>query len=132
MLSPAMMAQKRIKTSKVPAIVITNFKAKFSDVKKVKWRTVDSLYFASFMQGDKGMDVTFKTKGEWIETMSEIDIKDLPAEVVKGAYNLFTSATIKAAAKVEEATKKTLYILTLKFKGRKVEMTLDALGNQVS
>jgi len=127
-----LMAQKRIRLSKVPPIIITNFTAKFAAVKKVKWRKEESLYFASFMQNDKGIDVTYQSTGDWVETVSEIDIKDLPEAVVKGVHNLFTLAKLKEAAKVEGADKKTLYIVELKFKGRKVEMTLDEQGNQVS
>ena len=109
-----------------------DFIVKFPNATKVKWRKIESLYFASFMQDGKGIDVTYQSTGEWVETLSEIAVKDLPTVVVTGVSNLFTGAIIKAAAKVEQSTKETLYIVQLRFKGMKAEMTLDAKGNQVS
>lgn len=132
MITSGVHAQKRIKSSKVAPIVMKDFNVKFPNASKVKWRKIESLYFASFMQDGKGIDVTYKSTGEWLETLSEISIKDLPAEVATGVNNLFTNAIIKAVAKVEQSSKETLYIVQLRFKGRKAEMTLDAKGNQVS
>jgi len=123
---------QHIKSSKMPPIIIKDFNVRFPNVSKVKWRKIESLYFASFMLDGKGIDVTYQSTGEWVETLSEISINDLPTEVVTGVHNLFTAATIKAAAKVEQSTKEILYIVQLRFKGRKAEMTLDAKGNQVS
>ena len=132
LISSGVHAQKRINSSKVAPIVMKDFIVKFPNASKVKWRKIESLYFASFMQNGKGIDVTYQSTGEWVETLSEIDINDLPAEVVTGVHNLFTAAVIKAAAKVEQSSKETLYIVQLRFKGRKAEMTLDSKGNQVS
>lgn len=84
------------------------------------------------MQNGNGFDVTYQARGSWVETMSEIETKDLPDLVVKGVHKLYTLAKIKAAAKVEDAGKKTLYIVTLRFKWRRLEMTLDVHGNQIS
>ena len=122
---------QKMNASKVPPIIIKDFIVRFPTVKNAKWKKVESLYFASFMEDSKGIDVTYESGGIWVETLSEIDLKDLPNEVLNGVKNLYTSAKIKAAAKVEQSTKETLYIVQLRFKGKKAEMTLDVKGNQV-
>ena len=123
---------QNIKADRVPDSIKKQFNLQFPDVKKVKWKRVEALFFAQFSINGKGVDVTYKLSGEWIETLTEISISEVPAEVVTGINNIFTGAKIIAAASINQSTKEILYVVQLKCKGKKTEMTLDAKGNQVS
>ena len=123
---------QNIKADMVPSAVIKDFNTKFPDAQKVKWKRIEALFFARFKKNNKGIDVTYKSSGEWVETLTEISISEVPAEVVTGINNIFTGAEIVAAASVNQATKEILYVIQLKCKGKKTEMTFDAKGNQVS
>jgi len=45
---------------------------------------------------------------------------------------MYTDAHIKAAAKVEQSSKQTLYIIQLRHKSKKIELTLDSNGKATS
>lgn len=121
---------QRIKADKVPSAITKDFQTKFPFAVKVKWKKAGSLYFAWFIQEGKGIDISYESDGTWIETLSEINVADLPEAVVTGAHNIISSATIKAAAKIEQPAKDTGYIVMLKFKGRNIRMTFDSKGIQ--
>lgn len=123
-------AQKRINVSKVPQEVIKNYNLKFTNVKKVIWRKVDVLFEAEVFIGKKVSFVTFDTSGKWLETLTEIKVSELPAEVTAGVKKLYSSAQIKAAAVIEQSTNETLYIIQFRFKGKRGEVTLNKNGTE--
>lgn len=88
------------------------------------------LYEAEVFVEKKVSFATFDTAGIWVETLTEIEISELPAEVTAGVTKLFSSAKIKAAAKIEQSTNMDLYIVQFRFKGKKGELTLDKTGVQ--
>jgi hypothetical protein len=122
---------QKISEKKVPPIIKKDFIKKFPKPKKVKWKKIESLYFAQFSIGGKGIDITYESTGTWVETMTEIPVSDLPAEVVTGMNNIFTGAKIRTVAKIEQSSKEILYIIQLKYQGGKAEATFDKNGNQV-
>lgn len=124
-------AQKRINASKVPSVVMKNYNLKFTNVKKVIWRKIDRIYEAEVFIGKNVSFATFDTSGNWVETLTEIKISEIPVEVVTGVKNLYSSAIIKAAAVIEQSTNETIYIVQFRFKGKRGEVTLDKSGKQI-
>lgn len=123
-------AQKKVKAGKVPQEVMKNYNLKFPSVKKVIWRKYDVLYEAQVFIGKKVYFATFEGTGNWVETMNEIKVSEIPAEVIAAIKELFSSAEIKAAAIVEQSTNETLYIVQFRFKGKRGEVTMNKAGVQ--
>ncbi|HNW98740.1 MAG TPA: hypothetical protein PKK00_10065 [Bacteroidales bacterium] len=123
-------AQKKIETTLIPKEIIKNFNTKFTSVEKVVWRKIDVLYEAEVSSGNKVFYATYEANGNLIETLIEMKVSDLPAEVVTGVHNLFSSAKIKTAALVEQSSDEPLYIVQFKYKGKQIEITFDKNGKQ--
>ncbi len=123
---------QKIDISRVPSAITKDFNIKFPSVSKVKWERTETLFFARFMIYGKGVDVTYELDGNWVETMTEISLKDLPAEVITGISNIFdNTAKIKTAAKIETATNEILYVVRLRYNGKNKEVTLNEKGSIV-
>ena len=129
-LSPSVFAQRKLKSSEVPQEVLKSFGTKYTAYKKVIWRKMDVLYEAEVFIGKKVSFVTFEANGNWVETLTEIKLAELPAEVVAGVKKLFSSAKLKAAAIIEQSTNVNLYIVQFRYKGKRGEVTLDSKGVQ--
>jgi uncharacterized protein YxeA len=123
-------AQKRVKNADVPQPAVKTVNIKFPSYNKVVWRKLDTLYEAEVRIGKKYSYVTVGTSGKWIETLTEIKISELPAEVADGVHTLYSSAKIKAAAVIERLSEETQYIIEFRFHGKRGVVTLDKKGKQ--
>lgn len=130
-ISPTVFAQHKLKSSEIPQEVQKTFSDKYPSYKKVIWRKIDVLYEAEVFLDKKVSFVTFEANGKWVETLTEIRLSELPAEVVAGIKKIFSSAILKAAALVEQAASGDLYIVQFRYKGKKGEVTMDSTGKQV-
>lgn len=126
--STTVLAQHRLKSSEVPQEVLKSFNSKYTEYKKVVWRKVGVLYEADIFHGKKLCFATYEANGTWVETLTEIKVSDIPAEVIAGVKSIYSSAIIKAGAKIEQASNENLYIVQFKFKGKRGEVTLDEKG----
>jgi len=126
-----MYAQK-LTSDQIPTAIKNDLQTKFPSIQKIKWKKVESIYFAQFSQNGKGIDVTYQSDGIWIETLTEILTEELPTNIIFGIDYMFSNAHIKAAAKVEQSSKQTLYIIQLRHKSKRIEITLDSNGQQIS
>ena len=82
----------------IPAAVQESFKKNFPDVTVKKWEKEDGNFEANFSKDGKTMSATFDAKGAWMETETDIAIKDLPASVSSYVKEHYSGATIKEAA----------------------------------
>ena len=83
------------------------------------------------MLNGKGIDVTYDTIGNWVETLSEIALGELPSTVLESINNLFRNCKITSAARIEQYSSDALYEAEIKFNGRKSIATFDSKGNQI-
>ena len=86
-----------------PAAVQEAFKKNFPGVTVKKWEKEDGNYEANFTKDGKTMSATFDEKGTWIETETDIAVKDLPAPVNAYVKEHYNGATIKEAAMLKTA-----------------------------
>ena len=82
----------------IPAAVQESFKKNFPNVTVKKWEKEDGNFEANFSKDGKTMSATFNAKGAWMETETDIAIKDLPASVSSYVKEHYSGATIKEAA----------------------------------
>ena len=84
-----------------PASVLEAFKKNFPGVTVKKWDKEDRNYEANFTKDGKTMSATFDAKGVWMETETDISIKDLPAPVAAYVKEHYKDAAIKEAAMIK-------------------------------
>lgn len=82
----------------VPAAVQESFKKNFPGVTVKKWEKEDGNFEANFSKDGKTMSATFDSKGEWMETETDIAISELPVAVTSYVKEHYSGATIKEAA----------------------------------
>ena len=102
-ISNAAFAQK-ISVDKVPAPVMSAFKAKFPMLGKVKWEMESANeYEAGFKSNGVKQSASFDQNGKWIETETEIKVSQLPTVVQQSIAKQFAGFKIEEASKVESA-----------------------------
>ncbi len=129
-LATGLFAQK-ISSSQVPSSILKDFSNKFTEAKKVKWVKEENNYEVEFTLNGKGKDVTYDTIGNWVETLSEIPLGELPPTVIDSIKRLFQNCTITGAARIDQISNAALYEAEIKFNGKKSIATFDSNGNQV-
>ena len=101
LMSISAYAQK-ISADKVPATVISAFKAKYPAATKVEWVIVNTTDFkAEFLFNGEGYSANFDNTGKWLESEMEIIVNELPAVITTAMAKDFSGFRIKAASKVE-------------------------------
>lgn len=70
----------------------------FPGVTVKKWEKEDGNYEAYFTKDGKTMSATFDAKGTWMETETDIAVKDLPAPVSAYIKEHYSGSAIKEAA----------------------------------
>jgi len=76
--------EKIIKESEVPKVVFDSYKIKYPEAKSKSWIEGEDNYEVAFNLNEIELEASFSLKGEWLETIKKIDIKDIPAEVLEG------------------------------------------------
>jgi hypothetical protein len=100
-MSNAACAQK-ISADKVPATVVSVFKAKFPNATKITWEIENANEFeASFKLNGKEVSANFDNTGKWLETETEIRVSALPSAVQVALTKDFTGFKIEEASKIE-------------------------------
>lgn len=95
---------QKIKSSSVPASVVSGFKQKFPNVKKAKWEMeTATIYEAEFKQNGEEISANFDANGAWLETETEIEAKDLPQSISDKLKADFNGYEIEEASKIESA-----------------------------
>ncbi|HLP49380.1 MAG TPA: PepSY-like domain-containing protein [Chitinophagales bacterium] len=123
LISAGLSAQK-INNDKVPAAVMSAFKAKFPAVTNATWELESKTeYEASFKLNGTEVSANFDNTGKWLETETEIKIADLPAAILATLLKDFAGYKVEEAAKIESVKTGSCYEAELK----KDNETFDAL-----
>ncbi|MEP7318553.1 MAG: PepSY-like domain-containing protein [Panacibacter sp.] len=80
-----------------PAPVQAAFAKNFPGITAKKWDKEDGNYEANFSKDGKTMSVTFDISGAWLETETDIAVKDLPGSVTAYIKEHYKGAGIKEA-----------------------------------
>jgi hypothetical protein len=121
---------QKIKSCQVPDLILKDFSSKYSNAKRVKWIREELNYEVEFIIKGKGMDVTYDTVGNWVETLSEITVNELPSVIVGSINKLFSDCKITSAARLDQYNTDAYYEAEIKYKGKKSVATFDSKGNQ--
>ena len=110
----------------IPAVVQEAFKKNFPGVTVKKWDKEDGNFEANFSKDGKTMSATFDAKGKWLETETDIEVKDLPASIVSYIKAHYNNAAIKEAAMLKTPAGDKY---EAEVKGVKKDLLFDANGN---
>lgn len=69
---------------KIPSAVTDSFKEKYPDANGVEWRDKVSVFSAVFSRDGVSYEAKYNSKGEWLNTESELAVDDLPSDVREG------------------------------------------------
>jgi len=97
------------KCCEAPEAVKAAFANAYKDVENVKWSKENNAWEAEFKMKDVEMSANYDTIGNLLETESEINVKDLPAEISKYVTKNLAGAEIKEAAKITDAKGKVTF-----------------------
>lgn len=97
----------------VPKEVSESFANKYQKAKAIKWENEDNnLWEVEFKIANIEYDASFSINGEWLETETEIKVKELPENIKQKIASDFSDFEIEEAEKIE----------TPKYKGFEVEI----------
>ena len=114
----------------VPPDVTKAFNGKYPDATNIKWGKESAKeYEAEFKLNGSNVSANFGTDGTWVETETVIKVTDLPAVVVTAIKKNYPGAVITMAEKLEQPGNKLFYETTIKVKGKKKTLELNADGS---
>jgi hypothetical protein len=119
----------------VPEIVQKNFTKKFPRAENVSWDKVDNNYKADCFFRGRGTYAEYTPEGEWVQTVTDMDVKALYPPVEKYLIENFKKDKVVLAEQAIRADKKNYYYVQVarKEKDRKepyiFELFFDKMGN---
>jgi hypothetical protein len=85
-----------------PKEVQDSFAKKFKSAMDIKWEQEKNEWEAEFKMNGTCMSASFDNAGQWLETETEIDRKDLPAEIHKAINLKFNGWEIDEIESIEK------------------------------
>jgi hypothetical protein len=111
-----------------PENVKKEFQQKFTGAKSIKWSTEkENEWEAEFKLNGNEMSACFDNSGKWLETETEVSVKDLPAAVANTLKNEFTGFKTDEISTIENPEMKG-YEFSLKNKESKLTVVIGADG----
>lgn len=133
-ISLSLFSQKTL-DSEVPEIVQKNFNKKYPNAENVSWDKVDNNYKADCFYKDLITYAEFTPEGEWVQTIMEVDNRELFPPIEKYLDENYPKDKIIMAEKATLATRQDYYYVQLerKEKGSKepviFELFFDKTGH---
>lgn len=108
-----------------PQAVLTAFRQKFTDLKKVHWGLEKNGEWEAEFDGADGKEISanFSAAGKWLETETEIAFSELPAPV----QTALQGKKVKETARIQRADGSVIYEAEVKRK----DLLFDASGNML-
>lgn len=120
-----------IDENNVPQAVHDAFKKKFPEIEIDNWE-MEAEYEAEFTQNGKEVEVSFYPDGTISQIEYEIDVDELPEDVINSVFTAYPYCEIEAAEKVEKGDGTFLYEVDLKFEAQfTAEGEMVALGKDL-
>lgn len=113
MITSLTFAQK-IQEKDVPASVKASFKRNYPNIKAVKWDKEGEKFEASFDLNKIDNSVLFDAQGNILETEVEIELNQLPKEVLEYVKANYKGQNVKEAAKITDAKGIVIYEAEIK------------------
>jgi hypothetical protein len=124
---------QKLSVDKVPAAVITAFKAKFPNATKVEWSMENAKeYEAEFKMNKAEQSANFAEDGRWLESEVEIEKSQLPQVVIDAINQLYPGAKIDEVEQASNPESDLFYGVTVKLKGKEYDIDLKVNGDVIS
>jgi hypothetical protein len=67
----------------IPRAALTELQQQYPEAEAVEWTQYDRQYVAGFfdLAASRAVEMTFDKRGRWIQTLTNLDLQDLPPEV---------------------------------------------------
>jgi len=118
---------QKIKDNDVPSEVRLSFQKLHPNIKDVDWEKEDANFEAEFEAGKTETSVVFDSKGNILETETEIASSELPATIANYISTNYPGQNIKEAAKIVTANGTVMYEAEIKDK----DLIFDSNGSLV-
>lgn len=118
----------------VPEIVYKTFNKKFPRAEDISWDKVDTNFIAEFYFRGVGTYAEFSPGGKWVQTITDLDVKNLYPPVQKYIDENFAKDKIVFAEKAMKADKQDYYYVQLSRKDKEtkelhtIELFFDKTG----
>lgn len=80
---------QQITNDKVPPAVGKAFRARFAAAQQDSWRKTGDVYTAVFYNGKLTQSATFDATGNWLQTQTELQVKEVPKAVLQTVSKQF-------------------------------------------
>lgn len=112
-----------------PIAVQEAFTQKFPGAKEVKWGKENATEWeANFIINETKTSANFDSKGNWLETETEIPVTQLPPAVLASLQNNYPNWKVTSADKIESEKKGTFYEAAIQSANKKKEVFLKEDG----
>ncbi len=109
-------AAQETDSSFVPEIVIKQFNRKFPRAENVAWNKVDDNFKADFFFKDRSTYAEFSPEGDWIMTITDLDLKTLYPPIQRYLDENFKKDKVILAEKADKADRQDYYYVQLQRK----------------
>lgn len=121
--------QQKVNSQEAPEAVQKTFEAKYPGENDPDWeKDSHGNYESHFKIDGIKYRADFRPNGQWIETETSIDKKDLPKAIRKIIETEFDDEEINEVEKVEHYSKGTFYDVEFKRKGKNKDVEFKADG----
>jgi hypothetical protein len=122
---------QKLSEKDIPAVIVTNFKQSFPDIKKATWEKEDDYFEAEFALQGQETSATFDVDGKLLETETEIRFSDLPAPVKAALATSYKGAKVKETARLISPTGTVTYEAEVAIGSKSQDLVFDAEGHEV-
>jgi hypothetical protein len=85
-----------------PREVQAAFSKQFNTVQELKWEQEDNEWEAEFKSDGTEMSASFDNSGNWLETETEITMKNVPADIIKAVNLKFNGWEMEEFERIEK------------------------------
>ena len=118
-----------IPADKVPVKIKQAFEARFPKATDVKYELETRDYEVSFKSGGVSMSADFDPTGKWMETETDIPVKDLPKEVAASLLKNFPGFKTESTSRIETSGGEITYEADIRKDKEKYEVSFSLKGD---
>jgi hypothetical protein len=115
-------------TDKIPQAAKQSFKAQEAGVKGEKWEIEDGIYVVEFEKDGVEMEIGYDKDGNMMFIETEIEIGDLPVNVLEYIQEKYPEAETEGAEKIVKSVE-VYYEVELELDETEIELLFDSDGN---
>ena len=112
----------------VPEEVLATFDALFPEAEEVTWHNDGEEYMAFFFQDEHTLEATIHEKGDWIQTLTYLDIEELPEAALEFILREFGRLDEYYTITKVEKSEVLLFRASFELKGQDVYLEFDENG----